>query len=283
MNAPTKLMPTISKWVWFSGTEALLEGQAVCYDFDYNSSEEVAAATTQEDADARRVNHVELPSVTNAQWFAGVSAAKHSAKAGGQFIEIYTPGSVCNILILVVDADCGTHLVTFDVTDSGADTTDYRGYFRYAGLPGEGSAITLQDVNASALTAAGAGVVCQALLQTGPPSGGVQVCTAVDNDELTPAEMVGGTTLVVGCAASTADAKGTPAVSTVEGLRKQYRMITTAMSNTHDFMITPAKLGVGCDDEEISGLELDAIGDSAVIVWLGGAWNVVGGYGITEA
>ena len=281
VNAPTKLMPTVSKWVWFSGSEALLEGQAVCYDFNYNSPEEVVAETTQEDADARRANHVELPSTTNAQWFAGVSARKYSAKTNGQFIEIYTPGSVCNILILVGDVDCGTHLLTFDVTDGGTDATDYRGYFRYAGLPGEGSAVTLQDVDASELTDAGDGVTCQALLQVGPPSGGVQVVQAVDDTALT--EMVGGTTYVIGCAAATDAATAAPAVSTVEGLRKQYQIITTAMSNTHDFEITPAKLGVGTKDAEISVLILDAIGDSAVLQWLGGTWNVVGGYGISEA
>lgn len=281
VNAPTKLMPTISKWCWYETNAALLEGQAVCYNFDYNSSDEVTAGTTQEDADARRVNHVELPSTTNAQFFAGVAARNYSAKTNGQFIEIYVPGSVCSILILVANVDCGTHLLTFDVTDGGTDATDYRGYFRYAGLPGEGSAVTLQDVNASALTEAGDGVLCQALLQASPPSGGVQVIQLVDDTAI--AEMVGGTTYCIGCAASTGVATAAPAVSTVEGLRKKYQIITTAMSNTHDFVVTPASLGVGSKDAAIAACTLDAVGDSIVLVVIGGVWNLVGGYGISEA
>lgn len=281
VNAPTKKNRTFSEWVWFEGSEALLEGQAVCYNFDYNSAVEVAAATTQEVADARRMNHVELPSTSNAQWFAGVCSRKYAANSTGQFIEIYKPGSVCNILILIGDVDCGVNLLTFDVTDGGTDATDWRGYFRYAGLPGEGSAVTLQDVDASSLVDAGDGVKCQALLQVGPPSGGVQVVQAVDDTALT--EMVGGTTLVVGCAASTGVATAAPAVSYVEGLRKQYRMLTTAMSSTHDFAVTPASLGVGSKDTAIAACTLDAVGDSIVLVIAGGVWNLVGGYGIAEA
>ncbi|GAG19484.1 unnamed protein product, partial [marine sediment metagenome] len=40
-------------WVWFEGTTALLEGQGVCYNFDYG--------TAPGSADGRRYNRVELP------------------------------------------------------------------------------------------------------------------------------------------------------------------------------------------------------------------------------
>ncbi len=281
LNAYEKKAATISKWVWFKGTTALLEGQAVCFNFDFNSAEEVAAGTTQESADNRRVSRVELPSSTNAQWFAGVCSRKYAASSTGQLIEIFIPGSVCNILILVADVDCGVNLLTFDVTDGGTDATDVRGYFRYAGLPGAGSAITLQDVDASGVTEAGDGKLCQALLQSGPPSGGVQVVQSVDDAALT--EMVGGTTYVIGCAASTGVATAAPAVSYVEGLRKKYQMITTAMTNTYDFVVTPASLGVGSKDTAIGACTIEAVGDSVVLVILGGVWNLMGGYGISEA
>ena len=62
--------------VWYETNAALIEGQAVCYNYDYTGG----GATV---AEGSRSNRVESVSATNAQWFAGVSSAEYSAVSGG--------------------------------------------------------------------------------------------------------------------------------------------------------------------------------------------------------
>ena len=159
INSHIKQAPTISLWVWFEGTTALLEGQGVCYSHNYGT------ATA---ADARRRNNVELPTVANADHFAGVAARAYAASSTGQFIEIYAPGSTCLILMYGPSTTVGTGLVTcqaYNALNSG-DATNYAGYFTRTGFRGEGSAIPLQTVNASSAAA-----TCLAYLEVGAPSG----------------------------------------------------------------------------------------------------------------
>lgn len=150
LNGYTKQNNVITEWVWFEGATALKEGQGVCYNFDYG----VAA-----DADGQRGNRVELPVAANARFFAGVAARDYSAKPGGQLIEIYKPGSVCNILAHVACV-IGTGTVTCTYLASS------EGYFIAGTTGGEGSAIPLQTVDRSTTV----GKVL-AKLEVGPPTG----------------------------------------------------------------------------------------------------------------
>jgi hypothetical protein len=88
--------------VWYNGTDAILEGEAVCYD---------VANGTATDANARRHNQVVRPTTTTNLAFAGVAVRDYSAKAGGQFIEIALPGSQgVNIAVGAASTTIGTDL-----------------------------------------------------------------------------------------------------------------------------------------------------------------------------
>jgi hypothetical protein len=134
----------IVEWVQYDGTDALFEGEAVCYNTDRGTATEF---------DARRGNHVERPSTSNNKAFAGVVARNYSAKSTGQLIEIYTPGSKGVKIALGVDTVIGTGLLTFCVAGKynvGASTglaTD-AGRFYTGKYLGRGSAIPRQTVTA---------------------------------------------------------------------------------------------------------------------------------------
>jgi len=262
VNGPTKLAPTISKWVWYESNAALKQGEAVCYNFDYG---------TGTDSDARRYNHVETPSTTNAQWFAGVAARAYSAKSGGQLIEIYVPGSVCLIRLGAAAASTtvGVGLVTFDVTSG------YEGYFRYEGLPGEGSAVPLEE------TTTGTNQTCLAKLQTGPPSGGVEVVQIVDDTAFVA--MVGGTTLLVGAVCGTGAAEEDIADGTIEGLRKKFEVITTAITTNEAVVNIAGDDGITLAGGALASLTFGAIGDQCVLAWTGGTWRNMASVGVVEA
>lgn len=261
VNAPTKQAPVIPQWVWFGGSTALSEGQGVCYYFDYGTADEI---------DGRRLNHVELPSITNARYFAGVAARDYSAKTGGQFIEIYGPGSACNIL---AKADCtlGTGILTCEAGGT------YAGYFRYAGFEGEGSAVPLQTVDRSET----AGKVFS-LLQTGNLSGLVEVVTAAAG-AYAAGWMVGGVTYLIGADIAqnmTADLED----GTVEELLKQFQVITTAVT-TAIVNIDLASAGLKLDGSTaMNDIQLDAISEKITVQWSGGIWITRGkSGGATEA
>ena len=245
INAPTKQNPTISKWVWFESDEALLEGQALCNNWDYG---------TETDSDARRFNHVELPTTLNAQYFAGVSASAHSAHVGGQLIEIYCPGSVCNILVdQDTDTVKGVGILTFDVT------AGYIGQFRYAGLEGEGSAQPMQTTTGDAAAPG----KCLAKLQTGLPSGGVEVVDIVDGGPI-GVLMFSGTTLLSGADFDIAgNCTYILADGTFTGQRKKIK--TLVEIDTSDFVITVT-----------TGTEAWGSGDIATITWTGANTTVNG-------
>lgn len=267
INAPTTLNPTISKWVWYqnavAGTgEAILEGQAVCFNFDYG---------TATDSDARRVNHVEKPTVTNAQWFAGVAARAYSANNnGGRFIEIFVPGSVCLIHLnaSAPSTVVGQGLLTFDLT-SGVE-----GQFLRTGMPGAGSAVPLES------TTSGTAQKCLALLQEGPPSGGVEYI--VGTDVATFEAMVGGTTLVKGIALSQ-DYVEEIADGLVEGIKKRFAVVTDAFT-THQLRVDILNNdGVKLDGTAMVAVDIDAVGEHTTLEWRGGYWQHLGGFGWTEA
>ena len=260
LNAPTKQAPTFSAWVWYENKvagvgDALKEGQAVCHNWDYG---------TATDFDARRFNHVELPTTLNAQYFAGVCARNYAADAGGQMIEIYLPGSVCNIYVAVTTVK-GVGILTFDVTPA------FAGQFRYAGLEGEGSAQPMQNT-----TYAAAAQKCMAKLQTGLPSGGVEVVDLVD-DAAIGTLMLAGTTLITGSVIGTGNCIYTLADGTFTGQRKKFKIIDAEVQ-TSSLIIT-----VTTGFEVFGAGDLDTItwtdaavtlGTSCTVVW-DDCWNAV--------
>jgi hypothetical protein len=217
INAHEKQADAISKFVWFEGSTALLEGQAVCYNWDFG---------TASASDARRFSKVEVPSTTNAQWFAGVCARPYSANTGGQMIEIYVPGSVCNVLS-GANTTIGVGRLTFEITA----VTATNGSFRNEGMEGEGSCIPLQTVDRSSTD----GLCLVKLDPPGRPSGGFETVQLVDNTAFVA--MVGGTTGIVGATLGTGDATETLADGAIAGLRKKFKCITTEIA-TNDAVIT---------------------------------------------
>ncbi len=122
-------------WFWYSGTDAISKGEAVCYDTDYGT------ATANE---GRRQNQVERPSLSNNKAFAGVAARDYSAKTGGQFIEAYMPGSKGVPVALAVDTVINTGVLSFVAGASGS----HRGRFYTGKYLGRGSIIPRQTVTA---------------------------------------------------------------------------------------------------------------------------------------
>lgn len=143
-NGHIKQSNPIVEWVWYEGADAIREGEAVCFNTDYGTAANV---------DCRRNNRVERPTTSNNKAFAGVAARDYSAKSGGQFIEIYAPGSKGVKIALAVDTVIGTGLLTFCVAGKynvGASTglkTD-AGRFYTGKYLGRGSAIPRQTVTA---------------------------------------------------------------------------------------------------------------------------------------
>jgi len=261
INAPLKVGRTFSEWVWYASNAALNEGEAVCYNWDYG---------TAASFDGSRLNRVETPSTTNAQWFAGVAARAYSAVSGGQLIEIYKPGSVCNVWS-GASTTIGVGLITFDVTSS------YEGFFRYEGLEGRGSAIPLQTVDRSSTAG-----LCQALLLDGPESGGVEVVQLVDNTAFVM--MVGGTSLLVGAACTVGSPSEEILDGTIEGLRKKVEIITTAVTSNEASVQIENDDGRQSDGSyDLAAVALGAIGDQITLVWRGAQWILTSNVGGTES
>ena len=135
VNGPQQMGNLIIEEVWYEGTDAVKQGEALCYNTDYG---------TAADYDGRRCNRVERASTSNNMAFAGVAERNYSAKPAGQRLRIAVPGSKGVPIALGVNTVIGTGLLTFSVGDGGA------GRFVKAGLPGRGSAIPRQT-NASAI------------------------------------------------------------------------------------------------------------------------------------
>lgn len=267
INAPLDQADQVLAFVWFNGSGALKEGQGVCYNWDYGT-----AAT----AEPRRYNEVELPTILNARHFAGVAARNYAAVTGGQFIEIFLPGSVCNIWSTVSNT-IGVGLSTCIANDD--DTTGQEGFFGEAGFEGAGSAVPLQTVDRSSTAG-----LCLAYLQPGPPSGLIERVLAVDNTAITC--MVGGVTyfqtaVTLGAGNSTF----TLADGTVPGLKKAF--VCQAAMTTNDIVITVTS-GLQSDGSTaLATVSLDADLEEIVLQWdafdTAGRWVEQHSVGATKA
>lgn len=262
---------TFSEWVWYEGTgegggTALVEGQAVCYNWDYGT------ATA---ADGRRYNRVQNPTTANAQHFAGVAARDYSALGtSARLIEIFGPGSVCNVLCgKDTNTVVGQGLLTFDVTAT------FLGQFRFEGLPGAGSVQPLQTTTGDASDPG----PCLAYLQEGSQSGGIEVVALAGGSAFVA--MVGGTTQGTGYAAAT-DATETILDGLIPGMRKKLVVKTTAISGGGAMVVTiDNNDGITLAGGALATLTFTnaAIGAGSTIVWKDGAWHHVDGAGFVEA
>jgi hypothetical protein len=136
--------------VWYEGTDALAEGTALCFNI-------VRGTATA--PDGTRSSYVIRPTAATAKAFAGVAARDYTAKAGGQFIEINTPGSLgVKVRLTTGNTTIGvTNLVFVYGTGTG-------GFVANSGV-GQGSALAVQTTTGAAF--------CYANLGEGVQSGGV--------------------------------------------------------------------------------------------------------------
>ena len=144
VDGPIEKSRPIKSLVWYSGSDTVEQGEGLCYDTDYG---------TATSATASRCNRVERPTASNNKAFAGVASQRYLARTGGQFVEIYEPGSKAVPVALAVDTTIDTGILTFTVAgrynvgvSTGLKTEAgrfYTGKFR-----GRGSAIPRQTVTA---------------------------------------------------------------------------------------------------------------------------------------
>lgn len=242
---------TLKAAVWFNGDGALVEGQGLCYNWDYGT------AATRE---PRRYNEVELPTILNSMYFAGVTARPYVARTGGQLVEIFLPGSVCNVYSDVSNT-IGTGRTTFQTpkTDgTGAGT------FGRAGFPGRGSAVPLQTVDRSSTAG-----LCLCRLEDGEESGGVEELTLTAGGATSISQS--GVTYALAATPAT-DATVTLADATGKfGKRKGY--VAVGVQTTNDLLVTVTS-GVQLDGSTgLSTLTLDGAGDLSILEWSGGGAN----------
>ena len=181
-----------TKRVFMTYTAAVSAGYPVCYDFDNVNTyqnESTAAIALTTGADSRRIC-VEKPSVFNNLHFAGVIAKDYPAGTSGQWIEIYPPGSICNIrLCSVIDAHMvvtGTNINTGELLTFEVD----KWFFNKAGFAGKGSAEILQLASGPNL--------CMAELQTGEQSGGYQTLSVYSGTTADYSVLISGQALTRG-------------------------------------------------------------------------------------
>lgn len=269
INGPQSQAPINLLAVWFEGSTALVEGQGVCYNWDYGT-----AATRTPD----RMNRVELPTILNARYFAGVVDRAYSANTGGQLIYIYGPGSTCNIAIV---SGTTTTVIGVGVLTCQAGGT-YAGYFTRKGFPGEGTAVPLQTVDQSPASA-----LCLARLQVGEPSGLVEIIATNDDGLLDGGAttfMVGGVSYTTADMSTSGDAVFTLVDGVIPGQRKAF-VSESSQSNDVDITVSSGVQGVGNADPTTTlvGIELDADTEEVTLEWVafdaGGLWVVQHVYG----
>lgn len=119
MAGPINQAHEIVARVWYGGDDAVAAGIALYFDADYG---------TVADNDASRINIVEKPpSAASSLNFAGISKGSYRAVTGGQFVDIYCPGSRGVPLQLEGGIDSVNNLTTLmavKTTGTWTDTTE---------------------------------------------------------------------------------------------------------------------------------------------------------------
>ncbi len=235
----------VSASYWFAGSTAVKEGQGFCYNWDKGTA---TAALTERGRD------VEVPTILNAPYFAGVSKCAYPANASGQYVELWLPGSVCNIWILA-DTVIGVGRLTCQAGGANA------GLFSEEGFPGKGSAVPLQTLTAST------GKVCTALLDEGAQSGLQEILTWTGAEAEAKVIMVGGVTHIIGSTSSGAKTF-VLADGTYVGQQKGF-VVDTALTS-EALTVTPTSPGLKRDGSTaITTLVIGAANDYLVAEWGG--------------
>jgi hypothetical protein len=130
--------PEFKERVWFPGSTAIRKGRGLCYDLDVAGT---GTGETATDPWGRRGNSVAVPSTANNLAFAGVATQYYPAKANGQMIDIFVPGSICPVQVgfasTIFSQAAGTlHTCSVNAADAGA--------FTFKGLTGRGTAMALE-------------------------------------------------------------------------------------------------------------------------------------------
>lgn len=123
--------------VFFTGSTDVRAGEGCCYVANYG---------TATDANGERDKRVAMPDNTNNMNFAGVFAESKPGLSGGQYVDIFEPGSVC---MIAVGANCTINSTRLTCSaGSGAAGTGDAGIFSLDGFRGRGSATILQTKTA---------------------------------------------------------------------------------------------------------------------------------------
>lgn len=125
--------------VFFTGSTAIKRGEGFCYDRNYTDSDAADGDRDATDGWGGRGVIVTTPSSSDNLTFAGVAAHNYKAKTGGQWIDIYLPGSICEIAVGFAATIATTRLTC---SASSADA----GRFTFQGHEGRGTAIALETL-----------------------------------------------------------------------------------------------------------------------------------------
>ncbi|KKL15882.1 hypothetical protein LCGC14_2501160 [marine sediment metagenome] len=266
INAHIKQAWTKNAWVWFNGTGALKEGQGVCYNWDYGT-----AATRL----ARRTNEVEVPTILNAPYFAGVATRAYTASAGGQMIEIYLPGSTCNVWSTLSN----TIGVGRTTCQAGAGVAA-AGHFTLTGFPGKGSAIPLQTIDRSSTAG-----LCLALLEEGEQSGLVENITDYAGAEaVAKVYMVGGVSYFGG---STATGAKTFVLADGTKVGQKKAFVVRSSLSSEAVTVTPTSGGLKrSGSAALANFVMETALDYIVLEWGGfsttSTWSTIATIAVTE-
>jgi hypothetical protein len=241
----------IKRRVRYTGSDAVTKGYGLCYDRDYGTATAI---------DGLRDKNVALPTSANNGSFAGVAAQSYDAKTGGQWIEIYEPGSVCEVYVDATVTIGEKTFVTCQIGGGGSGTFEVA----FPGFAGKGNARVMQSRT-------GAGLIL-AELMTGQESFLVEtIVTGTGSGAL--ASMIGGTTLIAGGTTPSADYTFTLANATTVGQRKRFYLVATI--TTHDYLVT-VTAGEQLDGAtDLATMEFDGAADDSTLEWGGTKWRLI--------
>lgn len=262
-------LPQNIKRVFYTGTDAISQGEGVCYDYDYDDGSDPADAA---DAWTERAKYVAAPSATNNLSFAGVVLRDYAANASGQYIEIAVPEGInrCICLAKVVDSSTtiGEGNFLWCLGGSSADAGQWTATPQ--GFAGRGSARILQTLSTAGL--------CLVQLMDGAESGLVEkIATATLTAGGAITCMVGGATFFDGPATPASDCTFTLADGTFIGQTKRFYQDGDLTTNDVLITVTSGEQLDGATD--LASLELDGDADDSTLIWTGTTWRLLGNAG----
>jgi hypothetical protein len=130
----------------YRGTAALKKGYGMCFDLDYLTTE--TGETAADAFGGRGLVEVAIPSASNSNRFAGVLTQDYAANPNARTIEIELalPGGCAMVAQRIISTSGVTRMTCIVDRTAGQGLS---GLFGHGGLPGRGSAITLQTLAAA--------------------------------------------------------------------------------------------------------------------------------------